>query len=209
VLANSFEFATLIRACQGAGQDRVAVSHHEAGLVVVVADGAGGVAGGAAAAEAIIDDGKVWLPEDVAAPDVIRNLDHRLGSTTGGQATAVLLSLRKAGIVGASVGDSSAWIVRHGSIEDLTSGQNRKPLVGSGASVPVAFSAGPLRGGTLVVGSDGLFKYARPSDIARVVAQSSLETAASDLVALVTLRSGDLPDDVAVVLCREADSPGG
>ena len=200
--ASSFAFATINRACRGGDQDRVAVRHDEAGLILVLADGAGGVGGGAAAAQAVVDGVATWTPATRTAEDVIRDLDHRL-AVIGGQSTAVILSLSATGIMGASVGDSAAWLVRDGSVEDLTNAQHRKPLVGSGASAPVAFSTGPLRGGTLLVASDGLLKYAKRDDIARVAVQPGLESAAAALVALVALRSGEVPDDVAVVLCRE------
>jgi serine/threonine protein phosphatase PrpC len=203
---SSFAFATVNRACRGAGQDRVAVLRRPGGLTLALADGAGGVGGGAAAAQSIVDGAAAWTAEGPAAADVLSGWDRRLAATTGGQSTAVILSVSAKGVVGASVGDSGAWIVREVSIEDLTAAQHRKPLMGSGTSIPTPFSAGPLRGGTLLVGSDGLFKYAKRSDIARVVLQPELELAAAGLVDLVTLRSGEVPDDVAVILCREVDS---
>jgi hypothetical protein len=92
--------------------------------------------------------------------------------------------------------------VVHGShIEDLTDGQTRKPLVGSGCR-PFAIRAAALGAGTLLVASDGLLRYAKPADIARRAAGPDLAAAARGLVDLVRLRSGALPDDVSVVLCR-------
>jgi serine/threonine protein phosphatase PrpC len=203
VALSGFELAILNRACRAGGQDRAAAWPREPGLIVALAEGAGGVGGGASAAQAIVDAAQAWTPLGKTADDLIRDLDRGLSSTTGGQSTAVILSLLATGIVGASVGDSGAWIVREGSAEDVTGAQCRKPLVGSGGCAPVAFTAGPLRGGTLLVASDGLLKYAKPSDITRVAGQGDLRSAASELVGLVTLRSGEVPDDVAVVLCRE------
>lgn len=200
---SDFAFATVNRACRGGGQDRVAVFRRGSGLVVALADGAGGVGGGAAAAQFVVDAADAWGAQGTAAAEVVADLDRRLALAMGGESTAVILALSATGVVGASVGDSGAWIVRDGSVEDLTIGQNRKPLVGSGTCVPVAFSVGPLRGGTLLVASDGLFKYAKRGDIARVVTQSELGSASAGLVELVTLRSGSVPDDVAVILCRE------
>jgi hypothetical protein len=45
-------------------------------------------------------------------------------------------------------------------------------------------------------------RYAKPADIARLAAGADLDAAARGLVELVRLRSGALPDDVTVVLCR-------
>jgi len=85
---------------------------------------------------------------------------------------------------------------------DLTEHQRRKPLVGDGC-VPVGFHAAPLgEGDTLVVVSDGLFRYAARADIARVVrATRDLQAMADALIELVRLRGGVLQDDVTIVLC--------
>jgi serine/threonine protein phosphatase PrpC len=103
-------------------------------------------------------------------------------------------------IVGASAGDCGAWLI-HDQIDDLTEQQVRKPLVGSGSAVPISFRR-PLRGGTLLLASDGLFKYARRNDIAEVAVREDLDTVARDLIRLPQFRSGDVPDDVGVALCR-------
>lgn len=42
--------------------------------------------------------------------------------------------------------------------------------------------------------SDGLFKYAKRTDIARVAQEADLDVAATALVELVTLRSGKVPE---------------
>ncbi len=107
--------------------------------------------------------------------------------------------------MGASVGDSGAWVIRGAQIEDLTEGQARKPLVGAGCR-PVAVRAAALGAGTLLVASDGLLRYAKPSEIAWVAAGRDLVVAVRGLVDLVRLRSGALPDDVSVVLCRQVAS---
>ena len=105
-------------------------------------------------------------------------------------------------IVGASVGDSGAWVIRGSQIEDATDGQARKPLLGAGCQ-PFEIHAAPLRADTLLVASDGLLRYARPDDIARLASGPDPAAAARSLIELVRLKSGALPDDVAVVLCRE------
>jgi serine/threonine protein phosphatase PrpC len=182
------------------GQDRAAVFERGDGLVVVLADGAGGTGGGAQAATAIVD-----AVRDAARADwgeVLLALDGDPRRLALGQATAVVLSLDATGLLGASVGDSGAWLIRDGAITELTHAQSRKPLVGAGAS-PVAFRAGPLAGGTLLVASDGLLRYAPRASLVTVASDRDLDAAASQLVELVRLPSGELQDDVSIVLCRD------
>ncbi|HEY0251556.1 MAG TPA: hypothetical protein VGC41_08515 [Kofleriaceae bacterium] len=167
-------------------------------LVVVLADGADGTSRGASAAQAIVD---AVAAADTDGCDLLGVLDgdpKRLGQ---GQATAVIISPSASGIAGASVGDSGAWLVAGGNVHELTAGQVRKPLVGDGC-MPVAFSAGPLGPQTLLVASDRLFNYAKRADIVTIVNGPDLEAAAAALVQLVRLPSGNLADDVSVVLAR-------
>ena len=198
-----FAFALMIRPSRDEGHDRIGVWQTDSALTIALADGAGGVTGAATAAQSLLDAVDIGSTPALQASDIISALDQRLASTNGGQSTAVVLALSADGVAGASVGDSGAWIIQGDSIEDLTNLQNGKPLVGTGACVPVAFSAARLRGGTLLVASDGLLKYAKRTDIARVAQEADLDVAATALVELVTLRSGKVPDDVSVVLCRE------
>jgi len=60
-----------------------------------------------------------------------------------------VINTKNNSIVGASVGD-------------LTEHQYRKPLLGSGAAIPINLD------GTLILGSDGLFKYADFSQISQI-----------------------------------------
>lgn len=118
-----------------------------------------------------------------------------------GQSTAVVLSVSGSGISGASVGDSAAWLIAGADVLDLTEGQRRKPLVGGGC-LPFRVKHMAYSGNTLLVASDGLFRYAKPADVARIANGPDLSAAARALVDLVRLPSGTLQDDVAVVLCR-------
>jgi hypothetical protein len=52
----------------------------------------------------------------------------------GGMSTAVVAEIVDGQVVGASVGDSCAWLVSLGEVSDLTERQVRKPLLGSGVS---------------------------------------------------------------------------
>jgi hypothetical protein len=189
---------------RGAGQDRVRVVATPGGVLIALADGAGGTGGGAEAAQAIVDA----VAEVAAAPstvtrptwaELIEALDRspKLG---GGQATAVIAEVGRDGVVGASAGDSQAWLVGADGVHVLTAAQERKPLVGAGAAATPF--GGALAGATLVVASDGLFAYGRRGDIGRVAREGALDAAIRALVSLVRLPGGDLPDDVAIVLAR-------
>ena len=198
--AAPYRVAHVVTSARAAGDDRLAVVALESGLVIALADGAGG--GGAAAADEVIAavERAARGPFDPVA--LLRELDARL-RRSGGQTTAVVLLVSEAGISGASVGDSEAWVVDADSDVALTGHQQRKPLVGSGSATPVPLGAPPLAG-TLLVASDGLFKYAPRARLLELVRSSGVETLPGALVQLVRLPSGGLQDDVAVVVCRPA-----
>jgi serine/threonine protein phosphatase PrpC len=196
------EFVNAIQVAprRGQGQDRALVLPCEHGVVIALADGAGGTSGGERAAKAVVDRVASVASHAYDWSQLLFELDHaQIGY---GQTTAVVLWVTRERIVGASAGDSGAWIVRGDSIEDITSAQHRKPLIGDGAMV-TPIEHGPLAGGTLLVASDGLLRYAKPDAIARVAGGADIEAAATQLVELVRFPSGELPDDVSVVLCRE------
>jgi serine/threonine protein phosphatase PrpC len=187
-----FEYAVVVRAMRGAGQDRAAVFARGEGITIALADGAGGTGSGEIAAQAVIDRARVPADDWCAALDAIDTL---------GQTTAIVLDVDEHGVRGASVGDSHAWLVRGEEVDVLTADQHRKPLLGDGAQ-SVAISRDALGDATLVVGSDGLFAYARPRDIARLATGADLDAAVLALVELVRLPTGGLQDDVSVVLAR-------
>jgi hypothetical protein len=181
------------------GHDRAAVRDEGNVVVITLADGAGGTARAGEAADAVMTASM----SGGDCCDVIENADAVV-SRGGGQTTAVVTAITRTSLVGASVGDSQAWIIGD-SVVELTAHQRRKPLVGDGC-MPVAFAHGELGTATLLVASDGLFAYARRDDIVRVARQPDLAGAARDLVDLVRLASGEVPDDVTVVLGRARSS---
>jgi PPM family protein phosphatase len=138
------------------------------GYLVAVADGAGGTGGGAAAADRLIV-ALSKLTTEAASTDwwtVLSEFDEELAARrSGGETTAVVAFVDGDRIVGASVGDSSAWLISTtGEATDLTALQRRKPLLGSGEALPVEFEA-ERRGGRLLLATDGLTKYAPPERI--------------------------------------------
>jgi PPM family protein phosphatase len=196
--------ARAVRSAAGQGQDRVAAVRFGEGVVLAVADGSGGMRGGAKAADRSIQlvtdhahlhhtgDERAWAA-------LVARIDADAGDQSGWCAL-VIAAVHDEMITGASAGDCGAWLICD-HIEDLTEEQVRKPLVGSGSAVPVPFRK-PLGSGTLLLASDGLFKYARRKDIAQIALREDLDAAAQELILLPQLRSGDVPDDVSVVLCR-------
>jgi PPM family protein phosphatase len=194
-------YAIEVVAARGRGQDRAAVFERSGGLVIALADGAGGTAAGDVAARAVVDGVAARRDGDAAWDEWLLALDADRAALGGGQTTAVVIVATARGLLGASVGDSGAWVIRGAAIEDLTEGQARKPLLGDGCR-PFSISAPPLGARTLLVASDGLLRYAKPSDIARLAAGADLDAAARALVDLVRLPTGGLQDDVSVVLVR-------
>jgi hypothetical protein len=138
-----------------------------------------------------------WCTALLAQIDTALHLD-------AGECAMVLAQVFDGTVVGGSVGDCVAWIVGDRVVQELTATQERKPLLGSGTAVPVAFEA-PVDDSTLLVASDGLWKYAPRVRIAQLARQPDLATAAREISELPRLRSGALPGDVAVLLCRRRD----
>lgn len=99
----------------------------------------------------------------------------------------------------------TARLFARGEAVNLTAGQVRKPLVGDGGAVPTSFTA-RASGGTLIVATDGLWKYIKHTRIAEIATMRPLEVAVAALVDGVRLRSGGLQDDVAIVMCEVTGS---
>lgn len=191
------------------GDDRVALLERGDVLIVVVADGAGGLSGGAITAELLIEVVRSAIASPAFAPhrpeswvELLGQADVAAGEDPhAGETTAVVVAVSAHGLVGASAGDSGAWVVHPDHVDDLTCRQHKKLRVGDGRARPVAF-ARPRLEGTLLVATDGLLSYASPTRIATVARQTDLGQAARELIQLVRLPSGGLQDDVGVVLVR-------
>jgi len=173
--------------------------------LIVVADGAGGTGRGADAAAMTCELARAAFALGAMSAETwagtLSAIDAELTrAAQGGQSTAVVLEIDHDLLRGASVGDSAAWAIDSFGCVDLTSRQQRKPLLGTGMAAPTAFgpTTMPQR---LLVASDGLMKYCPRADIDRLARIGALEEAIAALVARARLRSGGFQDDVAVVLC--------
>lgn len=192
-----------IKVLPESGQDRAIAMPTAGGYLVAVADGAGGTGGGAAAAERLIA-ALTKLTEGAASRDWFAALctfdDELSARPSGGQTTGVVAFVDDDRVVGASVGDSSAWLISTtGEASNLTALQRRKPLLGSGEALPVQFEA-QRRGGRLLLATDGLTKYAPPERICSLATKGTVLEALNALANSVRMPSGGLQDDVAVVL---------
>jgi PPM family protein phosphatase len=187
----------------GRGEDRLLVERAGDRLLIVVADGAGGTGGGGVAAQDVCDAAGTMFRADEGDDWAVRlrEIDCLLAKARhGGLSTAVVVEIVDGQVSGASVGDSGAWLVSDGDVADLTERQVRKPLLGSGTAKPMAF--GPvLLHGRLLVGTDGLFKYATRVKLAAAATRGAPELAVNVLIDAVRMASGRLQDDVGVVVC--------
>lgn len=183
-------------------QDRAAVIPRGEWLVAVVADGAGNSARGATAADAVLEAVRAAEAPYSAEGfvELLIGLDDRLEE--GGETTAVVVAIGPSLIVGASVGDSIAWLLGS-DVDDLSGEQLVKPLIGSGGAKPIGFTRARPAAATLLLASDGLAKYANGEVIVATLRESTtLDDAPSALVDLVRLTSGTLQDDVGLVIAR-------
>ena len=182
-------------------EDRVDVFHADQRTVIVVADGAGGTGSGDLAADFVVREVQSNFTTIHSAnewADFLRQTDKQISL---GESTAVVVDVRPFGIAGASVGDSCAWIINDGKITDLTANQIRKPLLGSGMSQPVGFTHTSLAG-LLIAATDGFFDYAKRDEITRLVGQTEFYEISRKCIELVQFPSGDMWDDVGIVVGR-------
>jgi len=200
-----FESNYIVLAANSGGQDRIAVQNDGDRLVFTLADGAGGRSGGAEAADLAITlvrerMGSLAAPED--CEKLLSEIDRMVSSDKiAGETTAVMVVVSPKMVFGASVGDSGAWILNGSNVDELTQHQMRKPFIGTGGSFPVGFMRNALAG-TLLVATDGLLKYTSRETIAATFGKLNLRELPEALVKLVRYPSGNLPDDIAIGLCR-------
>lgn len=197
----SFETSHVVEAYRERCEDRIDVITDGDRTLIVVADGAGGTGDGHLAAETVIRETRANYTAISNSTDwsqFLSQLDYRV---TAGETTAVIVDLRPDRILGASVGDSCAWVIDGPDVTDLTRMQIRKPLLGSHAAEPAPFWNGPLNS-ILLVGSDGFFDYAKRDQITPLIGRTDFFALPRACVDMVRLPSGDLWDDTTIVACR-------
>jgi serine/threonine protein phosphatase PrpC len=196
-----FETTSITVPYQQRCADRVKVIEVDEDVVIVVADGAGGSGGGEQAAETVIREVTAAASMEHDADswcNLLGQIDYRIGF---GESTCVVVARSSKRIVGASVGDSRAWLVESEDLIDLTRNQSRKPLLGSGEAKPVAFTHPPSLG-LLLVCTDGFCNYVRRETLLREILWIDFAVLARKLVEMVRLPSGELWDDVGIVACK-------
>jgi|HubBroStandDraft_1064217.scaffolds.fasta_scaffold03330_3 PPM family protein phosphatase len=205
-MTNQYQYVQVSGSNREQSEDTAEVFERGDSLVLALADGAGGIRGGAMASRALLTAVRSAVQDPAATmsdarywADLLRTTDTALAKHSGGETTGVVVVLGATKLIGASAGDSEAWVVHSKRVDDLTVGQDTQRRLGSGRAVPTTFERAGLAG-VLLVATDGLFKYAAMEVIARVVLASPISVAAEQLIELVRLRSGKFHDDLAAIL---------
>jgi PPM family protein phosphatase len=179
-------------------------------LVLALGDGAGGIHGGATASRALVSAVKSAVKNPATDmtdvrywADLLRATDTALAKHARGQTTGIVVVLGESKLIGASVGDSDAWVIHSNGVDHLTVAQNTTHRLGSGHALSTTFERAGLAG-VLLVATDGLFRYAAMDVIARIVRASPIGVAAEQLIELVRLRSGKFHDDMTAILVTRA-----
>jgi serine/threonine protein phosphatase PrpC len=196
-----------------ANEDSLAVQPHPTDfgtLLCVLADGQGGQAGGAVASQIAVSKclelaaaysakqlraSSSWEKILSGADQAVR--DH----LDAGFTTLIALGIVGNKISGASCGDSAAMLVNSSSFELLTEGQRKNPPIGTGGASPTAFSTELNGDSTLLVMSDGVWKFVGYDAIASL---SRLKQGHDLIMALrqqqLNLNGGALPDDFSIIV---------
>lgn len=172
-------------------------------MAFCIADGAGGTAGGRLASERVesrfqesVYSDQFSNPDDFES--FLRKLDTEIhNSSNCGETTVVIGLICENEIIGGSVGDSQCWLFYGEKAFEITQMQNRKPLLGSGMSIPIGFGPIPM-GEQLLAGSDGFFNYVDPLQLPLMLRENPHFTA-EDIAQLAQNRAGKYSDDIAIV----------
>jgi hypothetical protein len=202
------EWAIESEASGSRSQDRVALLELGQIHVALVADGAGNSAGGREAADAVVAHVEALRPrrkdslEASYWAEVLEQIDADLERDPGaGETSATLVAVVGTSLVGASCGGSGAHLFRRDAFLDLSSGQRRDPLLGSGSATATGFGPEAFEG-TLVLASDGLLGHAPFRAIWDAALLPDLRMASTAMASLPRLPSGAWPDDVSILLAR-------
>lgn len=196
--------ATRVEGASALCQDHAEVVSFPGLTLAVVADGVGGMSEGRLAAQRIAELVRARWGSEISSDRIatwLAEADAEIQrEANAGLTTAVVVAVTSMEIMGASVGDSEAWLLDK-NVDVLTAHQRRKPLIGSGSAVPIPFSRTRVPG-WLLVGSDGLFKYTSETGIRAAFDRGDPGRTADALLQAVRLPSGALHDDVAAIVVR-------
>jgi serine/threonine protein phosphatase PrpC len=181
-------------------------------LLCAVADGQGGQPRGGPAArlacQVCLDIAARTPPDRLLLPEVwagiLADVDQAVADDpSAGLTTVVGLCVTGDQVAGASNGDSAAVVACAGRpTRTLTERQFKNPPVGSGMVTAIGFSAALARPWTVLVMTDGVWKYAG-WDKARACAEAGQGAAILDTLRdAVRLRSGVFPDDFTLVVVQ-------
>ncbi len=220
-------------------QDSFGIIENSFFKMFVVADGMGGVKGGAVASSTAVsvikeelenaqglDEEKLSLAIHAANQKILEEA-HRQPALTGMGTTCVGLAFVGTDLYVTNVGDSRAYRIRSGAIQQLTEDHTLvMELLRSGTISPdqaqnhpvshmLTRSLGPAqdlevdcwrtvepprKNDIFLLCSDGLYNLVKDAEMAQIVSTSPLEEAANELIALANQRGGT--DNITVILVR-------
>jgi hypothetical protein len=64
-----------------------------------------------------------------------------------------------------------------------------------------------LGDGVLIVATDGFFNYVKTTDLVQIISAALFCELPRKLLSMVRLRSGELWDDVGIIVCRQRPRP--
>lgn len=198
-------FATAAASPKASSEDRALVIPTDLGAIVCIADGTGGASGGGRAAELFVEGirhatlhTRLDTTDPAAWIALLHELDHHIAADPhAGETTGIAFAIASGALIGASCGDSRAYLATPTSFHELTRDQHRKPRLGTGRAIAQSFMTAAH--GILVVATDGLFDHAKLADIQRTALHPSADPAAA-LVHLVIDHHRTPPDDITVIV---------
>lgn len=169
---------------------------------MALADGVSGQSGAHNTAKLVVSQLKelleVWpriSPRILA--QALEQIDRTI-PTGQGEATLVIVAIHDGMVIGASVGDSSAYWIDDDQVVDLTAAQVRRPLMGTGRTTGTAFEFQPKVPGHILVASDGLTNQVKPEIIRRIVQSATPTMAVELLIEEIVGHLGELLDDTSI-----------
>lgn len=194
------------------GEDRAAVLARGDTTVIILADGSSQSSFGAEAAEMVVrlvdelcTDTRGW-EHPSAWIKLLEHVDQRVTQAQSvGESTAVVVMLDAEHVVGASIGDSVAWLIDAAHTRDLTQRQRITPLIGTGRAPVVGFGPAKRHDASLLVASDGLVNFASRHRIESLIREHEPPVVLDTLLDFLRMPSGELMADVSIVLIQSQD----